>query len=57
MITLIGKLFIDLLIEGLHIQIVIFLVMIIFDLFAVLPAIIYYTIIKKMNIKKVLLMY
>ena len=55
--TLTFKLLTDMFDEGLIIQMIIFLIIIIFDLFLVVPAVIYYVVIKKLNLRRILLMY
>ena len=57
LIILSFKLFIDIFVEGLISQMIIFLIIIIFDLFLVVPAVIYYVVIKKLSLKRILLMY
>ena len=57
LLTLSIKLLTDMFVEGLIIQMIIFLIIIIFDLFLVVPAVIYYVAIKKLNLRRILLMY
>ena len=57
LITLSFKLFVDIFVDGLFSQMIIFLIIIIFDLFLVVPAVIYYVVIKKLSLKRILLIY
>ena len=57
LITLSFKIFMDIFVEGLFSQMIMFLIIIIFDLFVVVPAVIYYVVIKKLKLRRILLMY